>query len=136
MFVKGPRHRMAATSEEGEDNQQQHWRTKQETGAMSGKQADIIRDPRTDSQVGHKVDRTFQTFHVFNAFHNITGFLYYLSSLCSTFTNLGLRMVLIICTIHLPSQIWTKISPFCVKLLCFCHYLGFFSRSCGIPLFL
>jgi hypothetical protein len=39
---KEPRFKTAALSEEGEDNQQWHQRTKQETGAMSGKQVDII----------------------------------------------------------------------------------------------
>jgi hypothetical protein len=34
---KGPRHKMVTTSEEGEDNRQRHQRTKQETGATSGK---------------------------------------------------------------------------------------------------
>jgi hypothetical protein len=33
---------MAASSEEGEDNQQQYQKMKQETGAASGKQEDIM----------------------------------------------------------------------------------------------
>jgi hypothetical protein len=39
---KGLRHNMSATFEGGDDNQQRHQRTKQETGATSGKQEDII----------------------------------------------------------------------------------------------
>jgi hypothetical protein len=43
---------MAATPEEGEDDQQWCQRTKQETGATSGKGEDIICGPWTNSGVG------------------------------------------------------------------------------------
>jgi hypothetical protein len=39
---KEPMRMTEATSEEGVDNRQRHQKTKQETGAMSGKQGDII----------------------------------------------------------------------------------------------
>jgi hypothetical protein len=39
---KGLRLKTAATSEKGEDNLQQHQRTKQETRAMTGKREDIL----------------------------------------------------------------------------------------------
>jgi hypothetical protein len=39
---KGPRHNLAPTSNEGDDNRQQHQRTQQETGVMSEKHEDII----------------------------------------------------------------------------------------------
>jgi hypothetical protein len=49
---KRPRSKAATTSEEGKSNRQLHERTKQETGAMSGRREHITWGPRTNTRVG------------------------------------------------------------------------------------